>query len=348
MVAATVRLRWDRRRRRSELRQLVPLIVHAAPAALGEVGPEYMIERAHVTSTGVAVIVIAAYDGSARVVVKLPMTAQALTALDAETRMLVGLHADGRLGDWRRVLPEPRAFGSVRGCRFRVDSALPGRAVPERPDHAAAGDLLVDAAAQRIHHLHAATAVSAKADDALVEHWIDDPVRSLTDAMWYMQGAADQLQRVRNELHRAVEGQTFWAGAIHGDYWLGNMLFSGSELTGIVDWDTGGTAEFAAIDILHLLLYRRCVATGQELGEVVSQQLAAPRWSGQEQRLLETHGGFGGDGSPAPRAALLLYWLRHVVRHVRQTPAPGGIGERLWERRNVRPVLEAASRGSKR
>jgi aminoglycoside phosphotransferase (APT) family kinase protein len=339
MVVDTLRVRRDRRRRRSALRQLGPLIVHAAPTALGEVAPDYMIERAQVTSTGVAVLVLAAHDGAERVVVKLPMTAQALAGLDAETRILANLHADSRLGDWRRLLPCPRASGSVHGRRFRVDSALPGRVATGT---AAARDRLVEAAAEVIHHLHDVTSVSVKADDALVDRWIEDAVRAMTVAAGSFPGAADQLQKVRKELHGAVEGRTFSASAIHGDYWLGNVLFSGSHLTGIVDWDAGGRAELPAMDILHLLLYTRCLGSGRELGEVVGQQLVNPYWSARERRLLETYAGLGEDGSLPERPAMLLYWLNHVARRTRQTHDHRGIGERLWERRNVRRVLEAA------
>jgi aminoglycoside phosphotransferase (APT) family kinase protein len=340
-VLETVRARRERWRQRSELRQLLPLIPDVAPRALGELAPDYMTERAQLTSTGVAVVVLAAHDGSDRVVVKMPMTAEALVALDAETRILAHLHADQRFADWRRLLPRPRGSGSLHGRRFRVDSALPGRSAGETLADAAAAEDRVDAAAEIIHELHRVTGVSVTADDALVERWIDDPVRMLMTGAGYLPGAVDQLQRVQGELHDAVEGRAFWATAIHGDYWLGNVLFAGSQPSGVVDWDSGGTAELPAVDVLHLLVYTRCLVTGQELGEVVSEQLADPDWSAHERRLLATYGRMGADGSLPERPALLLYWLRHVARRTRQTSDHRGIGDRLWERRNVRRVLEA-------
>ena len=41
------------------------------------------------------------------------------------------------------------------------------------------------------------------------------------------------------------------------------------------------------------------------------------------------------------RHALLLYWLRHAALHTRQQRAPVGYRYRLWERRNLHPVLAA-------
>src|SRR4051794_1370396 len=156
------------------------MIPRAAATALGESSAQYAIERLELTSTAVAVAVLASSDGAGRIVLKLPMVPEAQVGLDLETRVLASLHADGRLGDWPQLIPRALAVGSLDGRRFRVDSALPGSpAADELSADAAAGGFLIDAAAEAIHDLHRRTAVRVKADDALVERWIDDNVREL-------------------------------------------------------------------------------------------------------------------------------------------------------------------------
>lgn len=340
IVTGSARAWWDRRRQRLELRQLRPSVASAAAAALGEASAEYVVERLQLTSTAVAVAVLARLDGSARVVVKMPMAAEGLVGFDLESRVLVQLHEDRRLGDWRRFVPRPLASGELHGRRFRVDSALPGEPALER----LAGDpnRFLDAAAETIHELHSRTARRLEADDALVKNWIDDHVSVLMVGADRVPGAAVALQRVREELQEAVEGHSFSAGVVHGDYWVGNLLVSASEPSGIVDWDAGGTAELPAIDLLHLVLVTRCLAGGRDLGEIVSDQLSRPEWSAQERRLFEKYDGPGADGSLPDRPALLLYWLRYAARQRRQSLHGTGIEELLWERRNVRRVLAAA------
>jgi aminoglycoside phosphotransferase (APT) family kinase protein len=149
----------------------------------------------------------------------------------------------------------------------------------------------LDAAADAIHDLHRLTAGCVTADDALVERWIDGPVRELAAGAGRLPGGAARLQRVQQELHDAVEGRTFSVGAIHGDYWFGNVLFSHAQPTGIVDWDAAGTAELPVMDILHLLLFARCLASGRSFGDVVCRQLARPDWSARERRLLARYAG---------------------------------------------------------
>jgi aminoglycoside phosphotransferase (APT) family kinase protein len=143
------------------------------------------------------------------------------------------------------------------------------------------------------------------------------------------------------ELDGALIGRTVCTSRVHGDYWLGNVLFSGSRTSGVVDWDAAGTTDLPLIDLLHLLLYTRRLLSGQELGEIISKQLLDGEWSRHERSLLRRYGGFGAHGSPCDRHALILYWLRHVAHHARQEARPRGPANRLWVRRNVRPVLAA-------
>jgi aminoglycoside phosphotransferase (APT) family kinase protein len=343
IVTGSARAWWDRRRQRLALRELRPSIASAAAMALGEDSAEYAIERLQLTSTAVAVAVVAPLDGGARAVLKMPMTAEALVGFDAESRVLAGLYEDDRLGDWVRFVPRPLASGILDGRRFRVDSWVPGEPALEKlARDPTATDRLLDVAAATIHELHSRTATHVEADDALVKNWIDNHVRVLMVGADRVPGAAAALQRVRQELQEAVEERVFWAGTVHGDYWFGNLLVSGPEPTGIVDWDAGGTAELPAIDVLHLVLLTRCLTSRRGLGEFVSDQLVHPDWSARERRLLERYGGLGTEGSLSDRHVLLLYWLRYAARQRRQSLQGTGLEEAIWERRNVRRVLEAA------
>src|SRR2546430_10380749 len=94
-------------------------------------------------------------------------------------------------------------------------------------------------------------------------------------------------------------------------------------------------------DLLHLMLYTGRLVTGQELGQIVAGQLSGGSWSPEEHRMFDAYGAWRHDGSLSDRHALLLYWLRHAALHARQQRAPVGYRYRLWERRNLHPVLAA-------
>jgi len=170
--ADIIRERIRRRRRLADARALAPRILAADPA-LAACGPRTVIAGSQLTSTNVAVIVMARPDDGASAVLKIPMTAQAAQGMERESRILAMLHSDERLGDWRRLIPRPRATGALNGRRYRIDVRLRGDVVRGRmTDHKTAHRLL-EAAAETIHGLHRATAteVEADAEEALGVTW---------------------------------------------------------------------------------------------------------------------------------------------------------------------------------
>jgi hypothetical protein len=155
------------------------------------------------------------------------------------------------------------------------------------------------------------------------------------------------LERLSDELQGVVAGGTFAVSRIHGDYWPGNLLFASSDarpqaLVGIVDWDASATRELPLHDLLHLALYTHRLLTGRELGEIVREHLLGIHWPAEERLILEGDPIWSGDGPLSRRQALLLYWLRHAAMHTRQQASQVGWRYRLWQRRNVIPVLESS------
>ena len=153
------------------------------------------------------------------------------------------------------------------------------------------------------------------------------------------------LARIGAELEGALADGTFVVSRIHGDYWPGNVLFASPDhgshqVVGIVDWDASRPDELPLHDLFHLLFYTRRLLTGQELGEIVQDHLVSGEWSAQERALLASHPLWSGDATLSQQQALLLYWLRHAAMHTRQQTSHAGWRHRLWQRRNVLPVLE--------
>jgi aminoglycoside phosphotransferase (APT) family kinase protein len=330
--------------RLARARALAPEILALHIRSLPDGARRAVVSSAQVTSTGKAIVVLAPVGEPPCAVIKMPMTPGAVGGLERETAVLSALHADGRLGRWPELLPRTRAHGSIAGQPYRIDSALAGRPVLERVMDANARRSLLNAAAETIDVLHRATATARHGDPELAERWVDRPVRELMRHGGRGRALAIGLERLRDELHEALAGGTFSVGYIHGDYWLGNLLFSGAGSTtgapdGIVDWDEAAPLELPLHDLLHLLLYTRRLITGRELGQIVRDHLRGGEWSADEHLLLDRHGRWRRDGSLSDRHALLLYWLRQVAVHARQQTPPVGYRYRLWERRNVVPVV---------
>jgi aminoglycoside phosphotransferase (APT) family kinase protein len=309
--------------------------------------PRAKVTAVKATSTGVVVFVLAPPGGLPCAVVKMPITVAAAAGLARETATLASLHGDVRLGEWRGLLPRPLATGTIDGHPYRVDSVLPGASISGPLTDPIARAALLGGAAQTVAALHQATARTVRADSEIREMWIDAHIAELERRMRQHRTHAPLLRRLHGELHDSLAGRTLSAGRIHGDYWLGNLLFAGAGSTspaptGIVDWETAAPLELPLHDQLHLVLYTRRLIAKRELGGIVRQLLGAGGWSADEQAVLDRNRTWGRDvSSLSDRHALLLYWLRQVATHARQQPQVPGYRYRLWERRNVLAVLNA-------
>jgi hypothetical protein len=304
------------------------------------------VAAVQLTSTGIAIVVLSASGGADPTVVKMPLSANARDRLERETAILRAVHADHRLGGWRLLVPWPLATGILRGQHYRVENALPGASAIESVRDPERRQALLTEAFEAIGVLHRCTAQTVRVDDDLAARWVDIQVDELARRDGLRGSLQVRLERIREELHQALIGKVVSAGRIHGDFWSGNVLLSRSDpearaLTGIVDWDASGALELSLHDPCHLLFSTRCLVSGCELGEVVREQLLNGRWAAQERALLERHRGWSCDGALSERHIVLLYWLRHAAMHARQQSPRGGWRYRVWERRNVLPVLNA-------
>jgi aminoglycoside phosphotransferase (APT) family kinase protein len=330
--------RLQRRVRLAAARALVSRIAAGDPAVRAVCGPRPTIAHAELTSTDVAVILVSRGGEPPCAVLKLPMTPESVEGVLRESSTLAALHADDRLGHWRDLIPRPRASGELHGRRYRVDTVLRGRTVLDRLSDGPSRRRLLDSAAETIHVLHRESATTVEAGDRLVERWIDAPVDDLL-ARGAARGLEPGLERLRAELRCALVGRRFSVSWIHGDYWLGNLLFedADAEPSGIVDWDAAVDSGLPVLDVLHLVVYTRRSVGGQNLGEIVSDLLDGGGWSPDERRILDRYGCC--DGSLSERHAILLYWLRHVAHHACQQREGDRFAYRRWQAANVRPVL---------
>ena len=213
--------------RLADARATVPRILDAESGSLPASARGAVIAHAELTSTGVAVLMLAPDGEAPSMVVKMPMTPQAAGGLEREADALAALHAEGRLGEWRRMIPTPCTSGKIGTQPYRVDVALAGSPVLDRVRDGAARAQMLETAAATIHVLHRTTATKMSGDLGLASRWIDAHVDELSRRGGRRRSLARGLGRLRRELNDALSGATLDAGWIHGDYWLGNLLFAG-------------------------------------------------------------------------------------------------------------------------
>ncbi len=344
-ILASTRQKWFVHEKHESLSAMLPEIIQVVSHQLdGTTTNHWRLESIANNQTNTIVAFLRPSNGRAPVVVKLPTSIREAESLKKQSENLVSLASDDGLGDWRRVLPNVIACGTVRGFDYYVEQAVPGTPMIELFRNRIVSWNLVNLAVSEINTLHRKTARCLEVDKALVQAWVDDPIYNLVlysfngPAPYYYQGAINQLQ---NRLHRALFERQVCVSWIHGDYSPANIMFdpSGSHVTGIVDWDLARPNELPLLDLMHLLVSLRMETRKREMGHIVSDLLVNKDWNPSELKLIQAVGQDLQGSAIDLSDLLLLTWLRHINANVTKTTRFDN--HQQWAVENCISVLKA-------
>ena len=121
--------------------------------------------------------------------------------------------------------------------------------------------------------------------DAATDLWLSrKPGREYGGGAWVSQRLAqlcaflphyqESLISVTDALLEWCETKRIPGDITHGDFWLGNVLFSGDNVTGIIDWEWAQRDGFVLVDALHMLLMSAAEANGGSVAHYLRQFFA--------------------------------------------------------------------------
>ncbi len=165
---------------------------------------------------------------------------------------------------------------------------------------------------------------------------VDEPLcKTKAAAATQLRALADarSLERARAELREQLAGRTLTMAFVHGNLWLGNVLWTPEsvEVSGIIDW-IRTTPGIPVVDVVHLACSTRALAERREIGSVVCELLDGDEWPAREAQLLRS---VPGATEISSRAAVLLAWMQHVA-----ITGHGSLENNVWVTHNVHQVLE--------
>lgn len=175
------------------------------------------------------------------VAVKLPTTAAAERAVEAEGRVLVGLRRLA-LGALDSTIPRYVGTPLADGRRGLLSTALPGAAMTvayHQWGHTARRRPVDRDLALAAGWLAAFQAATARGHEPV--RWPMETVEALARRWDGDQRLAEALARLAGPTERLCEARTP-STAVHGDYWMGNVLVENHTVTGVVDWEAGALA----------------------------------------------------------------------------------------------------------
>jgi hypothetical protein len=144
-------------------------------------------------------------------------------------------------------------------------------------------------------------------------------------------------EHLEQELRAAVSEVRLTTARIHGDLWVGNVMWDieQGDVAGIIDWEASHRG-VPSVEMMHLVVTTRAADDERELGAATRDLLVHEDWRPDEVDLV--HGVPGGNELTL-RTSLLLAWARHVHANIRKS---GRYARNpMWVAHNVHQVLEA-------
>jgi aminoglycoside phosphotransferase len=208
-------------------------------AALGMPdGRTILLDGSRDPNSGVTLLLVPPGSDEPRLAVKIATTDIAAEVIEREAAVLREL-AGRALGQVRGTLPRPAGVFRVDGMLAVAATVVPG--VPMRT----------------LYHefRHLARPQRVRADFAAAQRWLAalqaesaggkrqvallDGVAERISARWpgdaRAEAASARLGPLASRLSAAAVPQT----VVHGDFWAGNLLMTGAQITGVVDWAAG-------------------------------------------------------------------------------------------------------------
>jgi hypothetical protein len=185
--------------------------------------------------------------------------------------------------------------------------------------------------------------------DAATELWLSrKSSKANGDTAWIeqrMDRVCEFVPRHRDLLRPAMHALLEWCETAripgdltHGDFWLGNVLFNGDEVAGIIDWEWAQKDGLRVVDGLHMLFMSNAVTHGVPLAHYLCQ-LWADEISdiAMQQRIDRLSIQFGMDRDDLKFAALLLWFDTLWQRAIR-----GGVTATSWSEKMIPRTMPAA------
>jgi phosphotransferase family enzyme len=201
----------------------------------------------------VTVLLIPIGSDQPSLAIKIPTTAPAEATIAAEHSVLLDLHARLR-SDVLASIPALKELPEAQGRPWLVTTALPGVPMTTR------------------YHAwrHVSNPAAVDADFRAAEVWLakfqsaSAGPRSPLD----MDGGTTELLRRRfagdplldqrlarlNDIHNRLRSTTTPRTGVHGDFWFGNVLMAGKQISGVIDWEGGVASGEPVRDLVRFAL----------------------------------------------------------------------------------------------
>lgn len=289
---------------------LISDILNHVTVELGNASESIRVTKFQVSAK--SKMVVHARRGDRAIFVKLPLNPAAIEAEQNNHDTLKWLERNRRL--ICEQVPQPLLDGNISQQTFFVETAVHGVPLAQRAREDNDDLALLRAGLEFLQKLNP---VDTPGPKALSEIEYDELIAARLERLKEVISSA-QVKQFEALFRRRLENAELPHGLVHGDYSLSNVLVSGGEVSGVLDWEESTTLGIPAIDAVCLLFGRvrsrtpeRSIAD-QFMGFALRQDPYRDLL-----RLMDQYYESNGTKSDLHTIIVLLYWLQAVDHRLR-------------------------------
>jgi len=266
-----------------------PSFIDELAAYVGEElrGGPFVVERVS-ASAHTPTVQLQIRGATERLMVRLSLTPHVERCLQREHEVLPKVHQ--AIDDsFRCMIPDPIHAGILNGQFYSIISFLPGVNLGDRTDLITA---VLPAFCDFVVHFALKTRQPSASRRDLIRHVATSAKVELLAAcrekVRGLQELSDRLDAIVETLIEATPDTPGFACAVHGDFWVGNVLVHSGHVSGVFDWDHFQSYCVPGIDWVDFLA-SQIRMTNRQAGQNEYVQLFEKLRTNSPQRMLLSH-----------------------------------------------------------
>ena len=210
-------------------------------------------------------------------------------ALDehAEKKYRNAAMVTGRIGNDNSLVPETIIDGNYSRYYYQVETCFPGQNISAKVNSITSVERIYQQAFQFIFELQLQFQHKVTLDEKHYQQLIEPIVERVKSS--FSEKYAEVFARLALYLRQNLLNVDLTTTICHGDFSVDNLMMSGTEVHGVIDWEFAKLEGLPLVDLLFFIVSIHKFQDGISLVEAMQRALIASEYSDLEKELLDKY-----------------------------------------------------------
>jgi len=211
------------------------------------------------------------------------------------------------------IIPKPLCCGNHHGQPYYVERLLEGNQQELSKKNF---KVLYHAIRPVLFYFHQVLGCTVKIDSTVFNHIVGSDL-SLMSTNARTGGDREDISILHENLRKRLLNKSMTLPFLHGDFKIENMLFSGSELSGIFDWDLSSHMGFPYIDLFYFYGYSFHYLPEQKsrfIENFIVEELIKKNYPPILKDCVDEYSEHLGIADEFKDISGIIYWIHYIIR----------------------------------